>query len=167
VSPTTSLSITSPSQVPWSELESSKAVYIGEVFVEVAATIVAHATARGIPTIYRCSVPYLELGLDRLKPVLSQVDILLISNRGWSYLKENFGASALKTLREYTGAAIVIKQSKSEYVLSFKNDDDLTIPSKLTSQEITTTFVHGLIVKIAETTKIPESVKHAISLEDK
>ena len=76
-----SLSITSPSQVPWKTLESVKTVYIGEVFIEVAASIAANARAQGTPLVYRCSVPYWEMGLDRLKPILSQVDTLLISNK--------------------------------------------------------------------------------------
>ncbi|MFW9982575.1 MAG: carbohydrate kinase family protein [Candidatus Thorarchaeota archaeon] len=166
VSPTTSLSITSPSQVPWSELESSKAIYIGEVFVEVAATIVAHAKARGIPTIYRCSVPYLELGLDRLKPVISQVDILLISNRGWFYLKKYHDVQALRTLRKYTDAAIVVKQSEKKYVLSIKDENDMIIPSKLSAPEMTSSFVKELTVRITEETNIPEAVKYAVRLEN-
>ncbi|MCK4849652.1 MAG: carbohydrate kinase family protein, partial [Candidatus Heimdallarchaeota archaeon] len=50
------LSITSPSQVPWSKLSEVKAIYIGEVFVEVATAIAAYAKSRNIPVIYRCSV---------------------------------------------------------------------------------------------------------------
>ncbi|MFW9794757.1 MAG: carbohydrate kinase family protein, partial [Candidatus Thorarchaeota archaeon] len=141
ISPTTSLSISSPSQVPWSELETSKVVYIGEVFVEVAAAIAAHAKTQGIPTIYRCSVPYWEFGLERLKPVISQVDLLLISNRAWTYLKQNIGASSLQKIRQYTDSAILVKHSKRKYLLSIKGEEDLSITSKFSSHKCPSHFV--------------------------
>lgn len=166
VGPTTSLSITSPSQVPWNEIETSKVVYIGEVFVEVAATIAAHAKVQGIPTIYRCSVPYLELGLNRLKPVLSQVDILLISNRGWQFLKQNLTPHPLQKLRGITDAGIIIKQSKSKYRLSIGGEKDLIFESKLESNEISESFMVSLVAKIAEGLDIHESVEHSINLEN-
>jgi len=166
VSSATALSITSPSQVPWSEIETSKVVYIGEVFVEVAATIAAHAKVQGIPTIYRCSVPYLELGLDRLKPVLSQVNTLVISNRGWQYLKQNVVPRPLQKLRGMTDAGIIIKQSKTKYRLSVEGENDLIFVSKFESKEIPHSFMVSLATKIAEGLDIRKSVEYAISHEN-
>ncbi|TFG31800.1 hypothetical protein EU528_05225 [Candidatus Thorarchaeota archaeon] len=166
VSSATSLSITSPAQVPWSVVETSKVVYIGEVFVEVAATIAAHAKVQGIPTIYRCSVPYWELGLNRIKPVLSQVDTLVVSNRGWQYLQQNLSPQPLSKLRKLTDARIIAKQSKTKYLLSIKNERDMTFQSEFKTAEITESFMVGLVTKIADGLDITKSVEHAIKLEN-
>ncbi|MHA1135545.1 MAG: carbohydrate kinase family protein [Candidatus Thorarchaeota archaeon] len=165
VSPTTSLSITSPSQVPWQELETSRAVYIGEVFIEVAAAIAAHAKVQGIPTVYRCSVPYWELGLDRLKPVLSQVDSLLISNRAWKLLKQNLGPRPLQKLRVMTDAAIIVHQSKSEYRLSLAGEQDQIFSYECDSADISECFVSGILLKLAEGMDIRQAVEFAKAYE--
>ncbi|TFH03256.1 MAG: hypothetical protein E4H14_16930 [Candidatus Thorarchaeota archaeon] len=163
VGPTTSLSITSPSQVPWNELERSKIVYIGEVFVEVAAAIVAHAKVQGTPTVYRCSVPYWELGLDRLKPVLSQVHTLLISNQAWVYLKKYHGSWPLLKLRKITDAAIIVHQSENEYLLSLVDKQDHIFPYEHDSADISEMFVTGLLIKLAEGADISQAVEYALS----
>ena len=163
ISPSTSLSITSPSQVPWSELETSKIVYIGEVFIEVAAAIAAHAKVQGIPTVYRCSAPYWEFGLDKLKPVLSQVDTLLISNRVWKYLKQIIGSKPLQKLRGITDAAIIIKQSKNKYRLSLVGEQDLVL--SCVSTDISEQFVTGLMMKIAEGVDIRQAVEYSVEFE--
>lgn len=165
VSPTTALSITSPNLVPWSHLDNSKVVYIGEVFVEVAAAIAAHTNVTGIPTVYRCSVPYLEFGLDHLKPVLSQVSILLISNRGWKYLKTNIGSRPIQKLRGVTDAAIIIHQSKNEYRLSLVGNPDDILSYECDSADISELFVTGLLMKLAEGVDIRQAVEYALTCE--
>lgn len=165
VGPTTSLSITSPSQVPWNELKSSKVVYIGEVFVEVAAAIAAHAKVQGTPIVYRCSVPFWELGLDRLKPVLSQVDILLISNQAWLHLRKYYGPSSLLKLREMTDAAIIVRQSKNEYRLNLSSKKDQIFSYDRDSADISYLFVTKLLVKLAEGVNIHEAVEYALARE--
>jgi len=167
VSPTTSLSITSPSQVPWSELETSKVVYIGEVFIEVAAAIAAHAKVQGTPTVYRCSVPFWEFGLDRLKPVLSQVNALLISNRVWKYLKQTIGSKPLQKLRGITDAAIIIKQSKNKYRLNLMGEQDLVLLSEIESTDISEQFVVGLMMKISEGVDIRQAVEYSVEFESR
>ncbi len=165
VSPSTSLSITSPSQVPWSEIETSKVVYIGEVFIEVAAAIAAHAKVQGIPTVYRCSVPYWEFGLDRLKPVLSQVDNLLISYQVWKYLKQTMGSKLLQKLRGITDAAIIIKQSKNKYRLSLLGEQDLVL--SCVSTDISELFVVGLLMKVSEGVDIRQAVEYSVEFESR
>jgi sugar/nucleoside kinase (ribokinase family) len=165
VGTSTSLSITSPSQVPWNELETSKVVYIGEVFVEVAAAIAAHAKVQGIPTVYRCSVPYWEFGFDRLKPVLSQVDTLLISNRGWKYLKQNIGSRPLQKLRGITDAVILIKQSKNKYRLSLPDGQDQVLSSDCDSTDLSELFVSELLQKLAVGMSIQKAIEYAVHSE--
>ncbi|MGY5871191.1 MAG: PfkB family carbohydrate kinase [Candidatus Thorarchaeota archaeon] len=167
VGPTTSLSITSPSQVPWNELETSKVVYIGEVFVEVAAAIAAHTKVQGTPTVYRCSVPYWEFGLDRLKPVLSQVDTLLISNRAWLYLKQKYGPSPLQKIRRITDAAIIIHQSKNKYRLSLVGQKDQIFSFESDSADISDLFVTRLMMKLAEGVDLRQAVEYVIAHESK
>ncbi|MFX1484258.1 MAG: carbohydrate kinase family protein [Promethearchaeota archaeon] len=166
VGPTTSLSISSPSQVPWSKIETSKIVYIGEVFVEVAAAIAAHVKAQGIPSIYRCSVPYWEFGLDRLKPVLSQVSVLLVSRKSWRYLKQVLGTRPLLKLRKITESVIIIKQSKKKYLVSIHGDGESVVVSEHESPELTDSFVAGLVTKIAEGLSIQQAVEYAVNQEN-
>ncbi|MGY5878808.1 MAG: carbohydrate kinase family protein [Candidatus Thorarchaeota archaeon] len=163
VGPATSLSITSPSQVPWKEVENSKIVYIGEVFVEVAAAIVAHTKVQGIQTVYRCSVPFLELGLDRLKPVLSQVDTLLISTQAWWYLKKYHGLRAIVKLREVTDAAIVVHQSNKEYLLSIVGEKEQILSSKNYSSKASDSFVTRLLIELTEDVNIRQAVENAVA----
>lgn len=165
VGPTTSLSITSPSQVPWAELETAKVVYIGEVFVEVAAAIAAHTKVQGTPTVYRCSVPFWEMGLDRLKPILSQIDTLLISNRAWKSLKQNIGTRPLQKLRVITDAAIIVHQSMSEYRLSLVGEQDQIFSYKNESAEVSDCFVTGLLMKLAEGLDICQAMKYALDFK--
>jgi sugar/nucleoside kinase (ribokinase family) len=165
VDPTTSLSITSPSQVPWAELENTKVVYIGEVFVEVAAAIAAHSKVQGIPTVYRCSVPFWEMGLDRLKPILSQIDTLLISNRAWNSLKQNIGTPPLKKLRGITAAEIIVRQSMDEYRLSTIGEQDRIFTYYDESTDISECFVSGLLMKLVEGLNIDQAMKYALARE--
>lgn len=165
VSPTTALSIVSPNLVPWSNLDRSKVVYIGEVFVEVAAAIAAHTNVKGIPTVYRCSVPYLEFGLEHLKPVLSQVSIILISNRGWKYLKANSGSRPIQKLREVTDAVIIIKQSKNKYRLSISGEKDEHYSCDSDSTDITERFTAGLMMNLTENKDIKDAVEQALQFE--
>jgi sugar/nucleoside kinase (ribokinase family) len=164
ISPATSLSITSPSQVPWSILERTKSVYIGEAFVEVAASIAANAKTHNIPVLYRCSIPFWELGLDRLKPVLSQIDTLLISNRAWGYLKKSIKPRPIQKVRDVTDARIVIRETSSKYRL-IENEMTHTMECSPDPSELTEWFVAGLIHKIAERTDLLKAVKHAIKYE--
>ncbi|MGY5863947.1 MAG: carbohydrate kinase family protein [Candidatus Thorarchaeota archaeon] len=167
VSPTTALSITSPEQVPWSILETSKVVYIGEVFVEVAAAITAHAKVTGIPTVYRCSIPYWEeFGLEGLKPVLSQVDTLMISNRVWKHLKQNIGSRPIQKLRGVTDSTLLIKQSKNKYRLSKVGEADQYYSCEYESPDITDRFTAGLMMKLAESVVIERAVDYAVKFEN-
>ncbi len=166
VSPDTSLSITSPSQVPWKVLENVKSVYIGEVFVEVAAAIAANARAQGTPVFYRCSIPYWDLGFERLKPILSQVDTLLISNRAWSHLKKTIKPKPEQKIRAVTDARIVIRESASKYRI-IETEQTHTVEVDSDTREITEWFVSGLMRKVSEGSNILQAIKHAIKFEKK
>ncbi|MFW9843900.1 MAG: PfkB family carbohydrate kinase [Candidatus Thorarchaeota archaeon] len=163
VGPATSLSITSPSQVPWKELESSKVVYIGEVFVEVAAAIVAHTKVQGIQTVYRCSVPFLELGLEKLIPILSQVDTLLLSSQAWLHLKKYYGLRVIGKLREITDAVIVAHTSHKEYLLSLVGEKEYTLQYDSDSPNTSERFVTCLLIELTEDVNIRQAVENAVT----
>lgn len=164
VGPMTSLSITSPSQVPWKTLENVKSVYIGEVFIEVAASIAANARAHGTPVLYRCSVPYWEMGLDRLKPILSQVDILLISNQSWRYLKKSLTPNPVQKIRKVTEAQIIIRDASDKYRIVV-GDNVQYAECNSDTREITEWFVAGLIREIADGSNILQAIQQAIKFE--
>ena len=164
VGPGTSLSITSPSQVPWKTLETAKAIYIGEVFIEVAASIAANAKANGIPVIHRCSVPYWSMGIERLKPVLSQVDILLISNQSWRYLKKSFKSNPIQKLRSVTDARLIIRETSDNYLIVVDGDIQ-KVKCTTGMSDITEWFVAGLLQRIVDGLNIRKAVQYAVKLE--
>ena len=65
-----------------------------------------------------------------------------------------------------TDAGIVIKQSKTKYRLSIEDQKDLLLASEFESEEITESFMVGLVTKIAEGLDIHKSVEYAIHLEN-
>ncbi len=164
IGPESSLSITSPSQVPWKVLEGANLVYLGEVFVEVAASIAANAKTHKIPVLYRCSIPYWELGIDRLKPVLSQVDTLLISNRSWSYLKKTIKPRPLQKIQELTDAQIIIRETAGKYRVV---EDGTTsyVECSPGSGDLTEWVTAGLIQKMVEGSNIRKALQHATKYE--
>ena len=164
ISPETSLSITSPSQVPWKILEDVKSIYIGEVFVEVAASIAANARAHGTQVFYRCSIPFWELGLDRLKPILSQVDTLLISNRAWNYIKKSFRPKPIQKIQDVTDARIIVRETANRYRV-LDNEQTQYLECDCDTTEITEWVVAGLMQKVAEGSNILRALKHAVKFE--
>jgi len=164
VGPMTALSITSPSQVPWKILETVKAIYIGEVFIEVAASIAANAKAYGTPVVYRCSVPYWSMGIERLKPVLSQVDTLLISNQSWRYLKKSLKPNPIQKLRSVSSAQFIIRDTSDNYRIVVESDEQ-NVECNTGTSEITEWFVAGLLQKIADGSNIRKAIQHAVKLE--
>ncbi|MFW9787271.1 MAG: carbohydrate kinase family protein [Candidatus Thorarchaeota archaeon] len=166
IGPETSLSITSPSQVPWKLVETARAVYIGELFLEVAASIAANAKTHNIPVLYRCSIPYWEMGLNRLKPVLSQVETLLISNRAWRYLKKEVKPRPLQKIQNITEARIMIKETVNKYRV-VENGETQFVESDSGTAEITEWFVSGLLQKIGERSDLCNAIQHAVKYEKK
>lgn len=164
VGPLTSLSITSPQQVPWHIIENSKSVYIGEVFVEVASSIAANAKAQNIPVFYRCSVPFWELGFERLKPILSQVDILLISNQAWRYLKKSHKPDPIKKIQSSTDAEIIIRESTNKYRI-VEHEKDHQIEGSSNTSELTEWFVTGLMQEISNGSNVFQAVQNALKFE--
>ncbi len=166
IGPVTSLSIDSPSQVPWPIVEQAKAVYIGELFVEVAASIAAFAKAHGIPLVYRCSVPFWEMGLDWLKPVLVQTDTLILSNQVWRHLNRVMTPKPIQQIRNISDAAIIIKETKNIYKLNVVDEQEASILSRSKSAELTRWFVVGFLKKLADGLTISDSFQYGVKFEE-
>jgi sugar/nucleoside kinase (ribokinase family) len=165
ISPLTSLSITSPSQVPWTIIETAKTIYIGEVFVEVAATVAANAKANGTPVFYRCSIPYWELGLERLKPVLSQVDYLLISNRAWKFVKKALKAKPIPKILDMTEATLIIRDNKERFCIAKSGQEVQYVGCSKGTSEITEWFVASLMQELESGTNTFKAVQQAVKFE--
>ncbi len=161
------LSITSPSQVPWNQIERAKAVYVGEVFVEVALSISSFAKAKGTPVVYRCSPHYWKLGLSELKPVLQHVDVLVISAREWKGAREALGKGPMKKLQNLSDASVVLKQSKNTCQVYRKSESSPTeFECDFSSDDVTEWFVAGLLQAVGEGKDIVQAVDHGILLEN-
>jgi sugar/nucleoside kinase (ribokinase family) len=165
VSPATALSIESASQVPWKIVENAKVVYIGELFVEVAVSVAAYAKSHGIPVVYRCSVPFWDMGLNRLAPVLNQVDILVVSRQAWHHLKRIMSSRPIQEIRKVTDAAIVIKETKNRYRLLLAGKQDLIFQTTEKADEVTRWFFVGLLKRIVEGSSIRDCVEYGVKFE--
>jgi len=86
-SPQSAISITSPGEVDWKVLNHCKVVYIGEVFVEIAAAIADYAKTRSKVVVYRPGVPYMKFGVESLHRVLEHATIFILNQAGWRQLR--------------------------------------------------------------------------------
>ncbi|UCE95925.1 MAG: carbohydrate kinase family protein [Candidatus Bathyarchaeota archaeon] len=86
-SPQSSISLTSLEEVDWKVLASSKIIYIGEVFVEIAASIAKYAHSRNKIIIYRPGAPYMKFGIEHLDGILKHTTIFIQNQQGWRQLQ--------------------------------------------------------------------------------
>lgn len=82
------LSLNSPSEIEWKLVDKTSAIYIGEVFVEIAELIASYAKSRGKPVFYRLLTPYAKLGLEKVLPVIRNSKVIYTNAEGWSRLKK-------------------------------------------------------------------------------
>jgi sugar/nucleoside kinase (ribokinase family) len=161
----TSLSITSPSQIPWVKATNSSIIYIGEVFLEVAVSITAYARSHDIPVVYRPSIPYLEMGLEATEPVFKQVDLLLLSARAWQYLRLHYGPRPIERIHGITDATILVKKSKKTYSIHPKGKRQKTVQCQRPTTDISSPFMMGLLQGLKNRLDLVESVNLGIGLE--
>ena len=161
---TSALSVSSPKQVPWEILENSKVVYIGEVFVEVAQSIIASTKQLQIPVIYRPSIPYLERGLDSLEPIIVQSDYLLLSNQAHRHVSSTKTVS-LEEILELSNGSVVVRESKENYLLVNENGKQDIHACGSETVDITQWFVAGLLDGIASGLDYRDSFKKGLQLE--
>lgn len=121
-SPNHALSVTSPSEIDWSQLDQSQIVYVGEVFTEVASTIVSYARNKGKMVIYRPGAPYLRLGVEKLQGILEHVNVFILNDAGWNSL-QNSSKKPLKTPKEllaYGPGTVILTKGEEGSVVHTK-----------------------------------------------
>lgn len=123
VVPTTNVAVSldSPSQISWERVEKASAVYLGEVFLELAEFIAGYAKSRGKPVFYRLLSPFAEFGIEKLLGVLRSVKVVYMNEQGWSKLLEasghlsdaanllQFGPEILAVTKSEQGCAVYTK----------------------------------------------------------
>lgn len=162
------LSITTPSQVPWDLVANTSVVFIGEVFLEVAVSIAAFAKARGVPVVYRCSPHYWKYGLRDLEPVLSQTDVILISEREWQEVKNQIDPNPISQIQEISDAAIIVKQDEEAYKV-FPNAESKPIwhVSEYIIQGISEWFIAGFLKELSRSSNSVKAFNAGIKAEGK
>jgi ribokinase len=111
--PNSALSISSPDEVNWDLVKACKIVYIGEVFVEVASAIASFAKNSGKTVVYRPGVPYLKLGIEKIRDVLEHTDIFIMNKLGWEALKKNSGGKLVEIadLQKFGPKTVILTKS--------------------------------------------------------
>jgi len=133
-SPKSALSINSPEEVNWEMLEKSKIIYVGEVFLEVASAIASFAENFGKKVVYRPGVPYLRLGLEKLRSVLEHSDFFILNKPGLEALRKT-SSKKLKDAGELLNygpsTVIVTKGPEGCEVWTAKNHFSISVPKHL------------------------------------
>ena len=161
---TSALSVSSPKQVPWEILENSEVIYIGEVFVEVALSIVASAKQLGIPIIYRPSIPYLERGFESLEPIIVQANYLILSNQAMKFLSSTNTVS-LEGILELSNGCVVARESIENYLLVNENGKRDTQACESKTDDITQWFVAGFLQGVANGLDYYDCFEKGLDLE--
>lgn len=88
VVPTTNVAISldSPSEIEWRMIEKASAIYVGEVFLELAEFIAGYAKSRGQQVFHRLLTPFARLGVEKLTGVLRSSKVSLMNEEGWRRL---------------------------------------------------------------------------------
>ena len=162
------LSITSPSQVPWSIITSAKVVYLGEVFLEVAISIAAYAKANGVPIVYRCSPHFWKRGIHEIEPLLRQIDVLVVSEREWQELKNQLGSNPIPVLQDLTDAALVVMQDRHAFRVYIDNESKpIWHVREYSTDDITSWFMIGFLQSVAAGAPPSEAFEAAMKYEQK
>ncbi|MFW9890543.1 MAG: carbohydrate kinase family protein [Candidatus Thorarchaeota archaeon] len=160
------LSLTSPSQVPWDVINSAKVVYLGEVFLEVAVSIAAYAKANGVTTVYRCSPHFWKRGIHEIEPVLSQIDVLVVSKREWDEVKTQLGSNPIPTLQRMTEAALIVMQDKETFkVFTDKTSKPIWHVREYSTEDITEWFMARFLQSLAKGRSVSEAFAAAMKHE--
>jgi sugar/nucleoside kinase (ribokinase family) len=162
------LSLTSPSQVPWDVISSAKVVYLGEVFLEVAVSIAAYAKSNRVPTVYRCSPHFWKRGIHEIEPVLSQTEVLVVSNREWNEIKNQLGSNPIPALQSVTDAALIVMQDKDAFkVFTDRASKPIWHVREYSTEDITEWFMAKFLQSLVKGANVPGAFAAAMKHEQK
>jgi sugar/nucleoside kinase (ribokinase family) len=159
------LSLSSLKQIPWTILSNSKVIYIGEVFVEIALSIATEGSSLSIPVVYQPSIPFLEMGLEVLEPIIRQTDLLILSQQAWEHVTRKIDDPVNHLLNLVKGS-IIARISRSKYSLISKLEKQHIRQCKSQTDDISQLFVAEILNGIIEELDIHESFDKAIELEN-
>jgi len=120
------ISLDSPSQIEWRRVEKASAIYLGEIFLELAEFIAGYTKSRGKPVFYRLLTPFAKLGVERLLGVLRSVKVVYMNEEGWGKLCETssglsdpanllqLGPDIVVVTRNMQGCSVYTKQKATE-----------------------------------------------------
>lgn len=125
------LSLTSPDEVAWDYVDMSKIIYIGEVYIEVASAIASYAKAKGKTVIYRILTPFAEMGIEKLRGIISNSNHIIMNKVGWRKLIEKSGKNKLGKPSDLLdlGVESVIITKGGEGVDVYMGNKEIKIPS--------------------------------------
>ncbi|MHA1238927.1 MAG: carbohydrate kinase family protein [Candidatus Odinarchaeia archaeon] len=124
--PNSALSI-EKDEVNWEHIRRCKLIYIGETFLEVAEKAARIGKELNKIIIYRPSHPILNMGVNRLTPILSNTDIFLINKVGWNLLRDTSTTRDPKDLLK-TGVKNVIITEGHKGVRIYSEHGEQHIP---------------------------------------
>ena len=120
------ISLDSPSQIEWGRVERASAVYVGEVFLELAEFIAGYGKSRGKPVFYRLLTPFAKFGIEKLLGVLRSARVTYMNEEGWNKLCEatpslddptnllRFGPDIVVITRNREGCSVYTRQKSIE-----------------------------------------------------
>ena len=160
------LSLSSPKEVDWSMIEESEAVYVGEVFTEVAELIASFARSRSKTVVYRPGQSLITFNAEKVRNILRHVNVLILNQLGWEAIKkipESVPADLIEN-----GPEVVIVTKGVEECQTYTKDETFE-KTAYTIKTIDTTgagdaFVAGLISALLESKDLKECVKYALAV---
>lgn len=147
-------------------IDDSRAVYIGEVFLEVAEAVAKYAKKIGRKVVYRVLTPYARMGYSKLKRVFPYVDLLVLNSRSWEFLKAS--GAQIKNILDL-GLEYVIVTLGDRGCSIYGEDKVRFISSVKTGKVVDTTgcgdaFTAGLIAKLLKGWTITEAARYGAKI---
>jgi hypothetical protein len=143
-------------------------VYLGEVFLEVAVSIAAYAKANAVPIVYRCSPHFWKRGVHEIEPVLSQIDVLVVSDLEWQEIKNQLGSNPVPSLQDLTDAALVVMQDKDAFkVFNDKTSKAIWHVREYSTDDITPWFMAKFLQSLAAGVRPSKAFEEAMKYEQK
>ena len=161
----TAVSMFSPDEVNWKRFDECKAVYLGEVFLELAELVASYAKSRNKLVFYRLLEPYTSCGLVKISKILKNVDLLLMNEKTFETLKKS--STELRSPRDLLqyGLKTVIVTMGERGCKVFTADETFEVPAEEIAIVDTTgagdAFAAGLIRAILDGKPIGNAARYA------
>ena len=160
----TALSISSPEEIDWNEIEGSEAVYIGEVVTEIAELIASFARSREKRVFFCPGSSHQAFNAEKVRTVLRNVHIVILSKGEWVRIRNG---STTTDLIEIGPEAILVTEGV-EGCDVFTKDENYTVPGYSVNVKDPTgardAFAAGVISAMLETRSLRDCVDYALAV---